>query len=162
MQNLTRRAVKQQVIYIPVRDLARAQRFYAAVFGLELDTFTTSVYTSGERFSMLPLPKPREGEGRVSTGFLFVGLGESPDLVPSKEGVMVYLPCDDIDETLARVEANGGQVLKPKTRDLIPEAPPGQHVDLYHAFFCDSEGNKVGLTYCLLTMPPTPNPSTLS
>lgn len=50
--------------------------------------------------------------------------------------IVIYISTDDIEATLAMVEANGGKTLLPKTE--IPGVG-------YFAFFSDPTGNRLGL-----------------
>jgi predicted enzyme related to lactoylglutathione lyase len=50
--------------------------------------------------------------------------------------VIVYIEADDIDATLAKIEANGGKVVLPKSE--IPNTG-------WFAFFTDPTGNQVAL-----------------
>jgi predicted enzyme related to lactoylglutathione lyase len=51
-------------------------------------------------------------------------------------GTTVYLTCNDVAETLTKLEKLGGKTLVPKTSI-------GEHGFIGH--FVDTEGNKVGL-----------------
>jgi predicted enzyme related to lactoylglutathione lyase len=109
---------------IPVTDLARARRFYAALLQAELQEESMN----GQRMAVLPYRQGGVG------GALMVG----EQFVPSTQGTVVYLPAgDDLDGALARVEAAGGRVVMGKT--LLSEQIGSI------AFFQDTEGNRVGL-----------------
>jgi hypothetical protein len=107
---------------IPVTDMDRAERFYAAVLGAPLT-----------RMPMGPLLMaffPMEGDGVGGA------LVQGPGCVPSPHGTQVYLNGgDDLSPFLARVEPAGGRVVIPRTlvRDDIG----------YFALFEDTEGNRV-------------------
>ena len=109
---------------IPVKDLARAQKFYERV----LDITMQAPRMPGMKMVMFPGDPKYPG----SAGALV----PSDTAVPSQQGTIVYLNCRDISRELQRVEENGGKVLFPKT-DI------GE--DGYFAHFCDTEGNRVGL-----------------
>ena len=109
---------------IPTKDLGRAKDFYQRVFGLEL-----------ELAEMGPLKMawfPMSSDAPGAAGALVLG----PDYVPSRQGTLVYIHADDIDATLARVRAEGGKVLTPRTSI-------GQYG--WIGVFEDTEGNRVAL-----------------
>ena len=60
------------------------------------------------------------------------------DFLPAKNGVLVHLNVDDMDATLALIKANGGSIVREKTK--IESEDRG-----YFAMFSDSEGNTLGL-----------------
>ena len=110
----------------PAHDLEAAGKFYANLFGWKIQhipefdymTFATEAGSGG--------------------GFVRVGDESSdPGSLSYKPGeVLVYVSTDDIDATLARVEALGGRPLVPKTE--IPNIG-------WYAVFVDPTGNRVGL-----------------
>lgn len=109
---------------IPVLDFKRAKKFYGDIFSSDIHEMNMGPYTMG----FLPYD-----EGKVS-GAIVHGEGYNP----SKEGTLVYLNGgDDLSGMLAKVEAAGGKIIKPKT--LITEQIG------YDAIFIDTEGNKVAL-----------------
>jgi predicted enzyme related to lactoylglutathione lyase len=100
---------------IPAPDPRRAASFYEAVFGWS---------TRGEPKT----PSFEDGSGHVIGHFM-------PDLpVAGEAGVLPYVFVDDLDETLARVSANGGRIV----------TPPYPEGDLRVATFNDPAGNVVG------------------
>jgi predicted enzyme related to lactoylglutathione lyase len=63
----------------------------------------------------------------------------APDFNPSRDGVLISLHMENsLDEALTRIEANGGSIVRPKTK--IEAEGRG-----YFALFLDPEGNKIGL-----------------
>ena len=107
---------------IPVQDLERATRFYAAVLGREVKRHDFS-----GAVGILP-----HNHGEVG-GCLLTGQEEKP----GKDGVMIYLNASGrLDEAVGAVAANGGRVIKPKHAI----GPFG-----YRAIVIDSEGNRVAL-----------------
>jgi predicted enzyme related to lactoylglutathione lyase len=108
---------------IPARDIARAIRFYSAILGAEVrrqDFSDTSV-------GILP-----HGEGAVG-GCVFT----SPDARPGVDGPLLYLDAQGrLDQALAAVVPNGGQLLQPKHSI-------GDHG--WRAIILDSEGNRIAL-----------------
>lgn len=106
---------------IPVANLDRAQKFYAAVLGIAVH---------------------KEQFGDVSFCVLDHEDGNGGCLVEnaadvSKTGPLVYLNVDKrIQDAVAKVQANGGSVITP----VHPIGPHG-----YRAIVIDSEGNRVAL-----------------
>lgn len=109
---------------IPVHDLARALRFYSAVFGREV----TQQDAGGFQFGLLP-----HGDNDVA-GCLYV----SPDdNAPSRTGPLLYLNvAGRMDAAVQAVTQFGGQVLQAPH----PIGPHGTR-----AMVLDSEGNRVAL-----------------
>ena len=109
---------------IPVRDLDRARRFYETVFGLQLSL------TAMGPLEMAWFPMAQGAAGATGT------LVKSEGYTPSHAGALVYFSVADIKGTLARIDANGGRTLMPKTGI-------GEHG--FFAHFEDCEGNRVAL-----------------
>lgn len=104
-------------VEITVGDLERAKAFYAAAFGWSFNDYGPGY--AGIRWS--------DGDGEV--GGLAVGDGAG-----SGGGVAVLLYTDDVDATVAAVEAAGGSVAQ------APYAFPGGR----RFFFLDPDGNRLG------------------
>ncbi len=109
---------------ISVNDMDRARKFYECALGLQLGLNRV------ESTLMAWFPTTEGGAG--CSGALLKSEGRTP----SHDGTMIYFPVPDIEAVLARVEANGGRTLTPKT-DI------GEYG--FYATFEDSEGNRVGL-----------------
>jgi len=109
---------------IPVRDIGRARRFYEAVFGLELTPEEMGPY------KMTFFPWTEDAPGAAGT----LIMGETYE--PSHAGAVIYFSVDDIDETLLKVNANGG-------RTLMPKKGIGEYGFIAH--FEDTEGNRLAL-----------------
>ena len=62
----------------------------------------------------------------------------APGFLPSENGVLVSLNCDDMEATHALIVANGGKIVIPKTK--IEAEGRG-----FFSTFIDSEGNTIGL-----------------
>jgi predicted enzyme related to lactoylglutathione lyase len=108
-------------VEIPAADFKRAVKFYNAVLKIELQ----EVDCGSEKMACFP-----SGEGAISFASGFN---------PSKNGTLVSLNTgNDLDNTMIRVEKNGGKVIQPKTK--IQAENRG-----YFSLFIDSEGNKIGL-----------------
>lgn len=108
-------------VEIPTSDFERAVNFYNNVLKIELkpEIFDT------EKMACFP-----SGEGAIIY---------EANYKPSQNGVMVSLQvADDIENTLKRIEVNGGKTLRPKTKIEVEGRG-------YFAVFLDSEGNKLGL-----------------
>lgn len=109
---------------IPAADLNRAKSFYENVLGYEL--------TLNEMGPLKMAMFPMEQGGTGSTGTLI----QAESYVPSHQGSMVYFSVEDIDETLGKVNENGGKTLNPKMGI-------GEYGFVAH--FEDCEGNRVAL-----------------
>jgi predicted enzyme related to lactoylglutathione lyase len=99
-------------------DRQAAGKFYQDVFGWEITDYPEMDYTMFEY---------EEGRGG---GFNTVS-EENP-----AGTVMVYIQAEDIEATLAKIEANGGKTILPKSE--IPNTG-------WFAFFSDPTGNTVAL-----------------
>lgn len=114
-----------ELVEIPSADFSRAVKFYEAVFGVKLtvcDECETEKMAFFSDFSVKPN----------------VAVSWADGFRPSKDGVLVHFPVDDIDATLQLVLSNGGGIVRPKTK--IEAEGMG-----YFALFTDSEGNTLGL-----------------
>jgi predicted enzyme related to lactoylglutathione lyase len=109
---------------IPVRDLARAVKFYSQVFGIEMH----EMEMGSSRMAMFPMERGAAGAGGA--------LVKDDGYNPSKDGSLVYLAAPDIDAMLDKVAKAGGRV-------LLPKMHIGEHGNIAH--FEDSEGNRVAL-----------------
>lgn len=109
---------------IPVEDIGRAKKFYEKVFGVEL-----TLNEMGS-WSMAWFPMTQGAPGAAGT------LMKAETYEPSHAGTVVYFSVDDIEETLRRINANGGKTLLPKTGI-------GEYGFIAH--FEDTEGNRLAL-----------------
>lgn len=108
-------------VEIPAVDFERAVTFYNTILGIELQVIDCGT----EKMACFP-----SGEGAISF---------APGFNPSKDGVLVSLNTEnDLDNTMSRIENNGGKIVQPKTK--IEAENHG-----YFALFIDCEGNKLGL-----------------
>lgn len=110
-------------IDVPTRDLERAKRFYAQVFGWRLADYPNTGYTG--------ITTSEDG--------ILSGLGSLATQVgkPSHSpGPVPYIRPGDFDATLEAIERAGGDVLIPKT-DVKGYG--------WFAHFRDPEGNVIGL-----------------
>ena len=112
---------------IPVNDLDRSKRFYEAVLGLELSL------NEMDNVRMAWFPMTGNVPGAMGT------LIKADGYTPSHDGTVVYFSVADIEETLSRINRNGGKTLMPKTGI-------GEHG--FIAQFEDCEGNRVAL-HCM-------------
>lgn len=108
-------------IEISAKDRKKAADFYGNVFGWQFQNFDEMNYTT---FAT------SEDENAVGGG-----LNPVTDENPAGT-VTVYIGADDIEATLAEIEANGGQTILPKTE--IPQMG-------WFAFFKDPTGNTLAL-----------------
>ena len=112
------------IVEIPVRDFSRAVSFYQNILGVTFEETEMAETQMG----VIPCD-----EGSVS-----VVLVKGDGYRPSMEGATVYLNGgDDLQPTLDKATASGGQTIIPKT-EISPEMG-------YFAIFIDCEGNKIGL-----------------
>ncbi len=109
---------------IPVKDIERSRKFYQAVFDYKLEI------QEMKPFTMAFFPMVQKGSGAAGT----LIRGES--YVPSHNGTIVYFSVDDIEETLRRINANGGKT-------LMPKKSIGEYGFIAH--FEDCEGNRLAL-----------------
>lgn len=107
---------------IPVKDYNRAKKFYEAILDIQIQDNEFG----GWKMGMFPQP-----EGKVS-GAIVSGEGYEP----SEKGALIYLNGNpDLSVNLAKVEAAGGKITRPKT-EISPEIG-------YWACFTDTEGNRL-------------------
>lgn len=110
---------------IPVKDMVRAKLFYETVFDLEINI---------QNFGGLLMGWfPDRGEAHGAQGTLI----KQRSYIPSKEGVLIYFICDDVQDQLEKVVSAGGELYQPKT-----QISPGHG---YMGVFIDSEGNRIAL-----------------
>lgn len=111
---------------IAVSDIARATKFYEAVFNVKME----QAEMMGMKMAFFPAENMN---GKVAGGLV-----QGPDHKPSMEGAVIYLNGNpDLGIALSRVEKAGGKVLMPKTH-ISPEIG-------HMAYFIDSEGNKMAM-----------------
>ena len=109
---------------IPATDFDRAVGFYENIFATKLRREDMN----GMRLGIFPYEAPGPS-GAVC---------KMPNLQPGPDGTLIYLDASpDVAAVLARVNANGGQVVLDKT--LVTD-------DIgYIGVFIDNEGNRVGV-----------------
>ena len=109
---------------IPTIDLARAQKFYETILGLEL----IPMDMPGIQMRMFPVPDHT---------FISGALTYAPDFYePQANGTLVYLNANpDVQHVLDRVEAAGGKIIVPKTEISLDIG--------FMAVIHDTEGNRV-------------------
>lgn len=112
---------------IPVKDIARAQKFYENVFAVKMDPMPEMM---GMKMTGFPADM---GSGKANGA-----LAQSDQHKPSADGVVIYLNANpSIQPVVDRVEAAGGKVVMPATQ-ISPEIGK-------MAFIIDTEGNKIGI-----------------
>ena len=113
---------------IPATDLARATKFYEAIFGISL----IHMDLANIKMRMFPIEDQMTGIGGAvvdSGGF------HKPS---STDGPLIYLNGNpDVQKVLDKVEAAGGKIMVPKT-EISPEYG-------FMAVIIDTEGNRIGL-----------------
>jgi predicted enzyme related to lactoylglutathione lyase len=113
------------VVYfeIPVIDMDRATKFYSTVFKFKFDT----TIIDNNEMALFPFIQENSGiSGALAKGEIYK---------PTKDGVLIYFNTANMDETLRLANANGGQILYPKTDNGIGLV----------AEFEDTEGNRIAL-----------------
>lgn len=109
---------------IPCSDFQRAVRFYENVFNIKMPLFECD----SEKMAFFP-----DEEGKAPGAISW-----AEDFIPSQNGVLISLNCEDINEALSRVIEQGGKIVIPKTK--IDADNRG-----YFCVFADGEGNHIGL-----------------
>lgn len=109
---------------IPVSDLDRAEKFYAAFLGAPLQR---------EEMGPMQMAWILGEQGRTGA---FGSLVKSDFSKPSADGSVVFFEVDSIEKALETIEGNGGKTIQPKTS--IGEFG-------FIAHFLDCEGNRVAL-----------------
>lgn len=112
---------------IPTSDIARAQAFYEAIFGIQM----TALDLPNIKMRMFPTEDPMGVGGSLvnSGGF------HKPS---STDGPLLYLNANpDVQLVLDKVVESGGKVLVPKTQ-ISPDFG-------YMAVIIDTEGNRIAL-----------------
>jgi predicted enzyme related to lactoylglutathione lyase len=113
---------------IPTDDLDRAKDFYGSVFGWRLQTMQEMAYTI-----VMTTPVDEQTQMPTEPGAINGGMMERTADAPSP---VLTVGVDSIDESLKKVEAEGGTIVRPKT------AVPGMGA---FAYFKDTEGNVLGV-----------------
>jgi predicted enzyme related to lactoylglutathione lyase len=118
---------KVQHFEIPVDDRDRASAFYATVFGWRMNHMPEMGYTV---VGTVPVD---EHQMPTEPGAINGGLMQRTEATPAP---VVTISVDSVDDSLKKVEAEGGSVVTPRT------PIPGMGA---FAYFKDPEGNTMGL-----------------
>ncbi|MCA0327475.1 MAG: VOC family protein [Proteobacteria bacterium] len=110
-------------------DLARARRFYEAVFQTKLEPLPSPEGDAGG-VEMLAFPMEMNSPGSGGT------LVRMDGVAPGGGGTLIYFGCEDCAVEQGRVVAAGGQISKPK----FSIGPYG-----FCALVVDTESNMIGL-----------------
>jgi predicted enzyme related to lactoylglutathione lyase len=113
---------------IPADDAERAQKFYAELFGWQLQPMPEVNYT-------LVSTGPTGEAGPTESGYINGGLMRRGDQ-DSSDHPVITIDVQDIDETLKRIEDAGGSTVSAKM-DVMGMG--------WAAYFKDTEGNVTGL-----------------
>lgn len=113
---------------IYVRDLARAQAFYEAVFGRPLHPLPQAAGPDSPEMRVFDMQDQSYG----AAGALVC----MPGFEPVGNSVLVYFSCADCAQEAAKAVAAGGQIVQAK-RGIGPYG--------FIALVNDSEGNLIGL-----------------
>jgi hypothetical protein len=112
-------------IEIPADDSLAAGKFYGDVFGWNIQTDPTFNYTQFQ------------AEGGPGGGFVSTQEATDGGTVQYKaDSLLLYIGTDDIEASLAQVEAHGGKTVLPNTE--IPGIG-------WFAIFTDPTGNRLAL-----------------
>ncbi|HEY4323923.1 MAG TPA: VOC family protein [Mucilaginibacter sp.] len=115
-------------VEIPAKNFERAKKFYETIFDLTMNL----VPMPRGKYAIFPIEMEAQGAG----GAIVEGNGYEP----SEKGPVIYLDRgDDLSKPLSKIEAAGGKILLPKSKN----GANGEFGFIAH--FIDSEGNKIGL-----------------
>lgn len=113
---------------IPTINLERAQKFYEAIFQIQLIPMEMPNF----KMRMFPIEDPMNGIGGALSN------AEGFYKPSATDGPLIYLNANpDVQIVLDRIEKAGGKILVPKT-EISPEYG-------HMAVFIDSEGNRIAL-----------------
>ena len=90
---------------IYVNDMARAQKFYESVLGVQLEKLGDP---SDSSIQMMAFPSDMESYGATGTLVKMEGFPSGGN------STLVYFACDDCSTEESRVAASGGKVQRPK------------------------------------------------
>lgn len=110
---------------IPASDFERAVKFYEAIFDIRLPVMECET----EKMAYFTEEGTEQSVGAISF---------ANDFLPSDRGVLLHFNCENIIETSARIEQNGGGIIIPRTKIIAENRG-------YFCVFADSEGNHIGL-----------------
>ena len=112
---------------IPTTDINRAQKFYEAIFDINMIPMDTPNIS----MRMFPIENPMNIGGALVHNKEFYKSSSS-------DGPLIYLNGNpDVQNVLDKIEAAGGKIVVPKTQ-ISPEYG-------HMAVFIDSEGNRMAL-----------------
>ena len=113
---------------IPAEDTARAREFYGSVFEWNLQPMQGYDYTMALTTAVDPKTQMPTEPGAINGG-IRQRSAETPTPV-------IVISVDSIDQTLKKIESEGGSTVMPRTEMGGMGA---------YAYFKDSEGNVIGL-----------------
>ena len=112
---------------IPTNDLERAQKFYEAIFGIQMIPMELANF----KMRMFPIDDMTGVGGALVYTEGFYKTSET-------DGVLIYLNANpDVQNVLDKIEKAGGKIVVPKT-EISPDYG-------HMAVFTDTEGNRVAL-----------------
>ena len=115
---------------VPVLDMERAVKFYNSVFQIDIKVQQFGPTAMG----WFPFPENENAKGAGGS------LIHNPEhYIPSDQGALIYFTSrsGDVNDELSRMEAAGGEILRPKTQISEDHG--------YMALFKDTEGNRIAL-----------------
>ena len=112
------------IFEIPAMDISRAVKFYQNILEITLEEHEFP----GMQMGLFPT------EDQSNVGVIL----KAQDYIPSPNGITIYFNAgNDLQIILDKIEANGGEIIVPKT-------PHADGVGFF-ALFHDTEGNRIGL-----------------
>lgn len=116
---------------IPADDMERVRDFYGSVFGWDLKDWPMpdgSTYIGARTVEVDETTHLPKEPGAINGGIM--------KRMPDVAAPVLAMHVKSIDETMAKLEAKGGKVVKPKI-DMMGMG--------FYAYATDSEGNVIGL-----------------
>ena len=115
---------------VPVLDMDRAVQFYTTVFNIDIKVQQFGPTAMGW------FPFPEDANAKGAGGSL---IHNPAHYKPSDQGALLYFTSrsGDVNDELDRIEAAGGEILKPKTQISEDHG--------YMALIKDTEGNRIAL-----------------
>ena len=112
--------------HIPVNNMGRAKKFYRSIFGWMVE--------NSKRYYQMVTTTPLDKSGRPKEPGAINGSLHKRE--SSADNISVIIRVPSIDECLEKIEEAGGKIVTKKT----------QTVNIgFHAEFCDTEDNIIGL-----------------
>lgn len=119
----------QKVVHfeIPVKDMAKAKKFYGGIFNWQLNELPEANYTLVNTVAVDENQMPKES-GAINGGLTM----QSDDI----KSTVVVIDVPNVDEYVKKVESAGGKLVKPKVKVFEMG---------YVAYVKDPDGNVIGI-----------------